>query len=396
MKILHVSESLIGGPASYLQEILPFQTREFSAENVALLAPTPHLEQLAGQFNGVVEPYNRSGRNLASLWRLAVALRRTLLRERPDIVHFHSSFAGAIGRLTLLTVRPRPRTLYCAHCWSFDRTRRTPAVRLWQVVERWLSRFTDRIINLSPHEQDLLRGAGFPMQRVALVVSGIADIDPSRRPPLATRPSGAPLRILFLGRFDEQKGADLLVDDLASVDPARATVDLGGGRVLDGPELTIPAGVTMLGWVQRAKLPELLTQYDAVVMPSRWEGLSIWALETLRSGRPLIGSNRGVFPYIIEDGVNGIIIDIDRPGFLNRAIAVLEKSDLPAMGAAARRTYEQTFRSDHMNEALVAVYRELAGGRPQETDAVQGAASAAYPPAVRDVASRSEAAKRRL
>lgn len=381
MKILHVSESLTGGPASYLQEVLPFQTREFSAEAIVLLAPAEHLDQLAGHFNGVVAPYKRSGRDLASLWRLAVALRRTLLRERPDVVHFHSSFAGAIGRLSLLTLRPRPRSLYCAHCWSFDRTRRTFAVRLWETIERWLSRFTDRIINLSPHEQDLLRAAGFPMQRVNLVVSGIADIDPAERHPLVARPKGTPLRLLFVGRFDSQKGVDLLLGEYAGIDRTRATLDLVGDRVVDGPAITIPDGVRTKGWVSRGEVADLIGRYDAVIMPSRWEAMPLLALEVLRSGRPLIGSNRGVFPYVIEDGVNGIIIDIDRPGFLDRAVTVLENSDLPAMGAAARRTYEATFRSDRMNEALVAVYRELAGDRPQAAGAASGDTNAAYPPA---------------
>jgi glycosyltransferase involved in cell wall biosynthesis len=349
-----------------MQEVLPFQTREIGRGNVVLLAPADHVDALAGQFVGTIVPYRRTGRNFASLLRLYLTLRRTVQQHRPDIVHLHSSFAGAVGRLMLLTMRRPPRVLYCAHCWSFDRTRQTPIVQLWKTIERWLARRTDRIINLSPHEQDLLRDAGFPMEAVTLVVSGIADIDQSRRLASLPQAPGAPLRILFLGRFDQQKGVDLLLDDLASVDPVRARFELVGGRVLDGPELTIPAGVTALGWVQRSTLPELLTRYDAVIMPSRWEGLSIWALEVLRSGRPLIGSNRGVFPHIIEEGVNGTIIDIDRPGFVDRAITVLERSDLAAMGAAARRTYELHFRSDHMNAALLELYRSLAGNDPSQ------------------------------
>jgi glycosyltransferase involved in cell wall biosynthesis len=365
LKILHVSESLIGGPASYLQEVLPFQTRELSPENVILLAPSAHVSHLGGEFDGVVEKYNRSGRNLVSLCRLALALRRSLQLHQPDVVHLHSSFAGAIGRLVMLPMRVRPRTLYCAHCWSFDRKKRSPIVNLWERIERWLSHFTDRIINLSPHEDALLRSAGFPMARVSLVVSGIADVDPKRRVVLPPQQRGAPLRILFLGRFDEQKGVDLLLKDMASVDPARASIELGGGRVLDGPELNVPEGAKLLGWLPRAELPELLMKYDAVIMPSRWEGLSIWALEVLRSGRPLIGSDRGVFPYIIEQGVNGAIVDIDRPGFLNRAITVLENSDLAVMGAAARRSYEDNYRSDQMNAAIVRVYREFTGAGAQ-------------------------------
>jgi glycosyltransferase involved in cell wall biosynthesis len=359
VKILHVCESLPGGPASYLEEVLPFQTRELSARNVILLAPEEHIKHLNGAFDGVIETYERRTRNAPALMRLGMAFRSCMERHRPDIVHFHSSFAGAVGRLVLATQKQRPATLYCAHCWSFDRTERTRMESVWEAIERWLARRTDRIVNLSPHEQKLLADARFPMDRVALVISGIADIAPSRRSPIAEGTSQRPLRILFLGRFDAQKGVDLLVDELSSLDTKRAVVDLAGGRVLDGPELKIPQGVTMLGWVPRSTLPELLIDYDAVIMPSRWEGLSIWALEVLRSGRPLIGSNRGVFPFIIKDGENGTLIDIDRPGFLNRAVDALEQADLTSMGAAARSTYEEMFRSDNMNRELMRLYCEL-------------------------------------
>lgn len=366
MKILHVSESLPGGPASYLQEVLPYQTRALSPHNVILLAPAEHVEHLNGTFDGIVETYDRRQRSIPALIRLGKAVRSALARHQPDIVHFHSSFAGAVGRIALATQKQRPATLYCAHCWSFDRSERTRMVPVWEGIERWFAHRTDRIVNLSPHEQELLKQARFPMERVALVISGIADIDAARRRPLIARQPSKPLRILFLGRFDAQKGLDLLVREMATLDPQRAVIDLAGGRVLDGPDIDIPDGVNLLGWVPRATLPELLLNYDAVIMPSRWEGLSIWALEVLRSGRPLIGTNRGVFPSIIKDGVNGALIDIDRPGFLNRAIDVLEHADLGAMSTNARATYEQMFRSDSMNQELLRLYRELHPGYDRE------------------------------
>lgn len=383
MKILHVSESLIGGPASYLQEILPFQTRAFGADNVILLAPAAHLGELGGKFDGIIAPYRRTGRNIVSLLRLGWELRRTVLRQRPDIVHLHSSFAGAVGRAALLTLRRRPRVLYCAHCWSFDRTERTPVTGLWTLIERWLARATDRIVNLSPHEQGLLRKADFPMQRVALVVSGIADVDQSRPPP-PPRQSGKPLRLLFIGRFDRQKGVDLLLDAYRRVDPARATLDLVGDRVLGGPQISIPENAKTHGWIARSEVTARIAACDAVIMPSRWEAMPLLALEVLRAGRPLIGSNRGPLPYIIEDGVSGIVVDIDQPDFLDRAIAALEGADLAAMGRAARRSYEQRFRSERMNDTLIEVYHALIGGEAGQ--AAPALASVAAAPATEEAA----------
>jgi glycosyltransferase involved in cell wall biosynthesis len=361
VKILHVSESLIGGPASYLQEILPFQTREFGAPNIVLLAPASHFGELAGRFDGVFAPYRRTGRNLASLLRLGWALRRAVKRHRPDVVHLHSSFAGAVGRMALMTMRRRARILYCAHCWSFDRTERTPIVRLWRTIERGLAHVTDRIINLSPHEEALLRDAGFPMQRVSLVVTGIADVE-GPRPPPGRRQQGQPLRLLFLGRFDRQKGVDLLLEQYRRIDAARATLDLIGDRVVGGPQITIPAGVATHGWLSRSEVQARIAACDAVIMPSRWEAMPILAIEVLRAGRPLIGSNRGALPYIIEDGVNGIVVDIEQPDFLDRALIALEGTDLSVMGSAARCSYEQRFQSERMNASLIEVYRSLVGG----------------------------------
>ena len=57
MKVLHVCESLIGGPASYLEEILPYQTQQFGADNVVVLAPANQRSALASSINCVVETY---------------------------------------------------------------------------------------------------------------------------------------------------------------------------------------------------------------------------------------------------------------------------------------------------------------------------------------------------
>jgi hypothetical protein len=101
MKILHVCESLIGGPASYLEEILPFQAQRLSSKNVILVVPENHRAHVASSIRCVVETYVRTGRNPRSLLALALAIRDAIKRHDPDIVHLHSSFAGAIGRVVL-------------------------------------------------------------------------------------------------------------------------------------------------------------------------------------------------------------------------------------------------------------------------------------------------------
>jgi glycosyltransferase involved in cell wall biosynthesis len=359
MKILHVSESLIGGPASYLEEILPYQTQQFGADKVALLAPASQRQSIASSINCVVETYERTGRNLRSVLALALAIRANVKRHNPDVVHLHSSFAGAIGRLVIRGMRLRPRIVYCAHCWAFDRPWRTAMTRFCALLERKLSGLADAIVNVSPHEEPLLRRAGIPLKNTKLIVSGIKDLTPlPDASPQPTGPTG-PLRLLFVGRFDLQKGVDLLLRDFALLETGRATMKLAGAKIVDNRDLIVPPEVELLGWVPRETLPAMFRNFDAVVMPSRWEGMPLLAIEALRSGCPLICSNHGAFPYFIKNGVNGVLIDTNTPGSLDGALTILENADRRAMSAAARATFVAKFQRERMNRDLVQLYGSL-------------------------------------
>lgn len=357
MKILHVCESLIGGPASYLEEILPYQAQQFGADNVMVLAPESQRGAIAASINCVVETYPRTGRDIRSIVALASAIRTNIKRHKPDIVHLHSSFAGAIGRLVIRKSPSRPRIVYCAHCWAFDRPRQTIVTRLYAILERTLGRRADAIVNISPHEAPLLRGVGISLDNTKLIVSGIKDV--TSLPELEAPPSNGPTRLLFVGRFDSQKGIDLLLRDFERLKPGRATLDLVGAKIVDNRDLTIPPNVNLKGWVPRETLTTMFEESDAVVMPSRWEGMPLLAIEVLRSGRPLMCSSHGAFPYFIKSGVNGVLMDINEPGFLDRALTILENADRSAMNAAARATFETMFRGERMNRDLAELYDGL-------------------------------------
>lgn len=357
MKIIHVCESLIGGPASYLEEILPQQIQQFGADNVVVLAPEAQRSSIAPSINCVVETYQRKGRDVRSILALALAIRACIKRHNPDVVHLHSSFAGAIGRLIIRKSRSNIRVVYCAHCWAFDRPQQTVVTRLYARLERVLSRRADAIVNISPHEVPLLRRAGIPLGNTKLVVSGIKDLAPLSD--AASPPSAGPMRLLFVGRLDSQKGVDLLLRDYAMLEPGRATLSLVGAKIVDSRDLTIPPDVKLVGWVPRETLTAMFAEFDAVVMPSRWEGMPLLAIEVLRAGRPLMCSDHGAFPYFIKNGVNGALMNIGTPGFLDRALKVFENADRPAMSAAARATFETMFSAERMNGDLIELYESL-------------------------------------
>jgi glycosyltransferase involved in cell wall biosynthesis len=115
---------------------------------------------------------------------------------------------------------------------------------------------------------------------------------PSRR-----RAAGEPIRMLFAARFEPQKGADLLASIIQETKlPAAvsAELDIFGSGTFAAPLQALrdapPAGwkINLSGPV--AGLSARMNQYDLMLMPSRFEGLSVLAIESLMLGLPVVAT----------------------------------------------------------------------------------------------------------
>src|SRR5260370_20780105 len=99
--------------------------------------------------------------------------------------------------------------------------------------------------------------------------------------------------------MDRQKGVDLLLREFAEIDPKRAILTLVGNNIVDNTNFVLPPYVETIGWVARDVLSAALRDFDVVIMPSRWEGMPLWAIQVMRSGRVLVCSSHGPFPRFI-------------------------------------------------------------------------------------------------
>jgi len=133
---------------------------------------------------------------------------------------------------------------------------------------------------------------------------------------------GQPLRIGFLGRVGSAKGIEYLLDVLKNL-PGEAWKLHIGGKTSEEYETFLRSHYSMpniyfLGFVK----PEVFfSQIDVLVVPSLWqEPLGRTVLEAYAHGVPVIGSNRGGIPEIIEAGRTGLIFDVEQPQSLTDAI----------------------------------------------------------------------------
>lgn len=357
MRLLHVAESAQGGVGTYLAEILPDQAERYGADNVRALVPIQHAGHLGGVDRRLLATWRREGRSVAAIVRLAAAIRREIATFAPTIVHVHSSVAGVAVRLMYGWTHAPFRIVYCPHGWAFDRRSSVMKKRIIEGIERVLSPFSDRIVLISAHERREALRIGIAPDRLALVLNGIADL-PSAR---AARWDETRIRLLFIGRLDEQKGFDTLLD---AVEPIRERVALRViGKAVAGPA-TKPRRrrpeVDYLGWRSLAEVATEIAAADVVVIPSRWEGFGLVALEAMRAGCAVVASSVGGLPEIVVEGETGHLVAPDNPERLMRVLSSHNRDAWHMMGAAGRRRYERMFTARRMNAELAALYQGLA------------------------------------
>jgi glycosyltransferase involved in cell wall biosynthesis len=143
--------------------------------------------------------------------------------------------------------------------------------------------------------------------------------------------------ILYIGRLETLKGVEYLLRAMAIVVrtlPDATLVLVGEGKAerrlkdLAG-ELALSSQVRFAGWVPGDEVPDYLRAAQVTVIPSVCpDNLPTVAIEALAAGRPLVGSNIGGIPELIEDGITGRIVEPrDVKGL---AAAVLEICTDPA------------------------------------------------------------------
>lgn len=181
-------------------------------------------------------------------------------------------------------------------------------------------------------------------------------------------PEGPP-ELACIGRLVPQKGFDRALDALAIVVAERPDVHLsiaGTGPSKDDlvaqiAELGLEQHVSLLGVVSRGQVADLLSQSTAVVMPSRFEGLPLVALEAAWMARPVVAADAPGLRAGVEDGVTALVVDGEDTEALAQAILRLvdDRALARKLGAEARHRVEHGRTLRHVVDDYEALYERL-------------------------------------
>jgi glycosyltransferase involved in cell wall biosynthesis len=187
----------------------------------------------------------------------------------------------------------------------------------------------DVILCGSEWARSSVAAAGGPADRCRVVPYGV-DLTAVPREPRR----GAPLRVLFCGAVNAQKGVPYLLEAARRLDPRRVQFRLVGSILAPEPvRAALRARCHLAGRVPRGAMTEHYGWADVLLMPSICEGSATVCYEALASGLPVIATpNAG---SVVRHGVEGFLVPIRSPEAIAEKLQLL--ADAPAVLAALSR-----------------------------------------------------------
>jgi len=375
-------ECTIGGTRRHLRDLVHgLLGRGVEVEVACAAIRDPRMrEDMAGMAAAGARvhelPMVRAIRPLLDGWH-ALRLGGRMAGKGFDIVHTHSSKAGALGRAAAL-VCSRGRRVHTPHTYAFSfqggagqggEPAGPPGVLL--AVERALGRVTHRLIHVS--ESELREGAALRViapERQRVIPNGI---DPAR---FARPEGGAALRaelgippdapvVGTVGLLNDAKGHDVLLAAAARLPPDVHVLIIGHGE----RENALRDQAARLGFRNRVHLPgwrdDLSAAHAAMTvfaLPSRWEGLPYALLEAMAAGLPCVASDVNGSRDILATPVpSGLLVPReDAPALAAVLGRVLQDAELRrTLAQAGPRRVAEEFTLERMLDRTLALYHEV-------------------------------------
>ncbi len=303
-----------GGPSTYLYELLPqLQIRGWDIRA---------LTYGDGPTDGYPYPLTRIPRRMLPLRMAHYALAARPLLAWADLVYIHT-----LG-LPLLGGRGKPRVVKIVGDQAWERAARRGwiapaedidefqhkryglAVTAQRAARSREVRGMDGVIVPSDYLKRMVVGWGVDERKVHVIYNALPR-EPG--PDVSQTEARAQLSlddtpfILTAARLLPWKGADHLIAALERVPDVRLLV-AGEGPMTQAWAQQAGRRVTFLGRVPREKLSLYMRAADYVALYSGYEGLSHTLLESLRVGTPVIASDKGGNPEVVQHGVNGLLV----------------------------------------------------------------------------------------
>ena len=382
VKVLQITGITVGGSAVHLLQLATLLPPHRFDVSVALSGGGPLDAEIYATGLPVLDyaPSHGEGQfkqaspdGVLELVRQFRRIRAHLRTHGFDVVHTHTSVAGALGRIAAWSCGT-PVRVHMLHAYAGHDGVPQPRRTLFRLAEQLLARITTHFVAGSAFIRDVgVRLRMFDRRDVTVIhySSSMEPGDATEQERVALRrelgvPEDARVTAL-VGRIEDQKGVDHLVAVAPAVVrevPSAYFVVVGDGTLRPQVErLAVELGVAdrirFTGW--RHDLAAVLRAVDVLAIPSRWEAFGIVNLEAMAAARPVVGFAVEGIPEVVAHGETGLLSPAgDREGLTADLVRVLRDPALAdSLGAAGRRRFAERFAPAAMVGAHVELYEQL-------------------------------------
>jgi glycosyltransferase involved in cell wall biosynthesis len=380
VRIVHAIARLnMGGAALSVVELAAAQRRR--GHDVLLVAGTipsgeDSMEYLADAFDVPhlhIASLQREISPRADLHAVS-ELRRLLRDRRPDVLHTHTSKAGATGRVAaMLAGGGRPRaTVHTFHGHVLSGYFPPGREHMFRVIERTLAFATDALVAVSDEvRDDLVRMQVAPRSKFVVIPYGF-DLDRRVDTRSETRDrmraeaavDAETLVVGFVGRLTPIKRPEDLVRTVAAMESRAVRVVIGDGDERTaaerlGVELGVADRCRFLGY--RRDVAEWYAAFDTLLLTSANEGSPVVAIEALAAGRPVVATAAGGTGTVVDDGETGFLLPVGDVHALAASLDRLAREPelREQMGALGARRMRERFTTERMADDVERLYARL-------------------------------------
>lgn len=304
-------------------------------------------------------------RTRAHVWAW-LPLVRLLRRERVDVLHAHK-FGSNIWGVVFGRLCGVPVVVTHEHGWSFE------GRRIKMLLDRELiARGSNAFIAVSREDRRrMIEIEKVDPETAVFVPNGIQALPaPSGHDVRAELGIGAgdPV-VISVGFLRRPKAMDVLIQAAARIAPRLPGLKvLIVGEGADRPVYEalierLGAGDTVRLLGLRSDVPDLLAASDLAVLSTDSEGSPLSVMEYMDAGLPVVATRVGGIPDLIDDGIEGLLVERQDAAGLGDAMARLldDPEEAQRMGERARARRRREFDIDVMVANLEALYLELYG-----------------------------------
>jgi glycosyltransferase involved in cell wall biosynthesis len=289
-------------------------------------------------------------------------------REKFAIVHCHSSKVGILGRIAARFCGV-PSVMFTVHGWGFDHYPiDSPKYKVFVWIEKQMQKITDKVICVSRLVAE--KGYAYKIlqpEKTAVILNGV------QIKPLISNKLRAELGIegeaTIIGtvcRLAPPKLPLLFIQIAAMLLAAVKEKPIKFVIIGDGPyyeqcnnlikELSLKDRLFLLG--NRTDVPELVANFDIFTLFSESEGLPVVILEAMAASKPVVASNVGGIPELVNDGQNGFLINNeDKTAIVEKLLLLIEDSQLNKEMSQNSLEKVRRFSLENMIKAYEDIYR---------------------------------------